>query len=180
MTATSASEEDNSAQLQGRSGWEGSEVTPADISWVTTNRRVPDGVACRLPVGEIVPAPEHVVFIAHFERGFGLPVSDFFRDLLDTYDLQPHHILANAMMILSAFAAFCEGFAGIEAFTQAWVKYFQLQKQVVQEPPRSKDDPPETAQEKKDRPMTQCGAATIMSRKGSDFPKVELLESCKK
>jgi hypothetical protein len=28
--------------------------------------------------------------------------------------------------------------------------------------------------------MTQCGAATIMSRKGSDFPKIELLESCKK
>jgi hypothetical protein len=44
MTATSASEEDNSAQLQGRSGWEGSEVTPADISWVTTTRIVPDGV----------------------------------------------------------------------------------------------------------------------------------------
>jgi hypothetical protein len=28
--------------------------------------------------------------------------------------------------------------------------------------------------------MTLCGAATIMSWKGSDFPKVELLESCKK
>jgi hypothetical protein len=28
--------------------------------------------------------------------------------------------------------------------------------------------------------MTLCGVATIMSRKGSDFPKVELLESCKK
>jgi hypothetical protein len=83
-------------------------------------------------------------------------------------------------MILSAFAAFCEGFAGIEPFSQAWAKYFQLWKQVIQEPPRSKDDPPETAQEKKDRPMTLCGAATIMSRKGSDFPKVELLESCKK
>jgi hypothetical protein len=55
----------------------------------------------------------------------------FFRDLLDTYDLQPHHIPANAMMILSAFAAFCEGFTGIEAFTQAWVKYFQLRKQVI-------------------------------------------------
>jgi hypothetical protein len=130
-----------------------------------------------------VPAPEpseRVVFIAHFERGFGLPASDFFRDFLDTYDLQPHHIPANVVMILSAFATFCEGFAGIEAFTQAWAKYFQLRKQVVQEPPRGKDDPPETAQEKKDRPMTQCGADTIMSRKGSDFPKVELLESCKK
>jgi hypothetical protein len=33
---------------------------------------------------------------------------------------------------------------------------------------------------KKDHPMTQYGAATIMSRKGSDFPKIELLESCKK
>jgi hypothetical protein len=46
MTATSALEEDNSAQLQGRSGWEGSEVTLADISWITTTRRVPDGMAC--------------------------------------------------------------------------------------------------------------------------------------
>jgi hypothetical protein len=183
MTATLASEEDNSAQLQGRSGWEGLEVTPADISWITTTRRVSDGVACRLPVGEIVPAPEpgeRVMFIAHFERGFGLPVSDFFQDFLNTYDLQPHHILANAVMILSAFTTFCEGFAGIEAFTQAWAKYFQLRKQVIQEPPRSKDDPPEMAQEKKDHPMTQCGVATIMSQKGSDFPKVELLESCKK
>jgi hypothetical protein len=158
-------------------------VTPADISWITTTRRVLDGVACRLPVGETVPAPEpgeRIMFIAHFERGFGLPASDFFRDFLDTYDLKPHHISANMVMILSAFTAFCEGFAGIEAFTQAWAKYFQLRKQVVQEPPRSKDDPPETAQEKKDCPMTLCGAATIMSRKGSDFPKVELLESCKK
>jgi hypothetical protein len=28
--------------------------------------------------------------------------------------------------------------------------------------------------------MTQYGVATIMSQKGSDFPKIELLESCKK
>jgi hypothetical protein len=39
---------------------------------------------------------------------------------------------------------------------------------------------PEATKEKKDRPMTQCGAATIMSWKGSDFLKIELLESCKK
>jgi hypothetical protein len=90
MTATSASEEENSAQLQGHSGWEGLEVTPADISWITTTRRVPAGVACWLPAGETVSAPEsgeRVVFVSHFEQGFGLPVSDFFRDFLDTYDL---------------------------------------------------------------------------------------------
>jgi hypothetical protein len=41
---------------------------------------------------------------------------------------------ANAVMILSAFAAFCEGYAGIEPFIQAWAKYFQLCKQSAQEP----------------------------------------------
>jgi hypothetical protein len=122
---------------------------------------------------------ERVDFISPFERGFALPVSDFFRDFLNHYDLQPHHLPANAVMILSAFAAFCEGYAGIDPFVQAWAKYFQLHKQSIQEP-RNKDDPPETAKEKKNCPMTQCGAATIMSRKGSDFPKIELLESCKK
>jgi hypothetical protein len=78
-----------------------------------------------------VPAPEAgecIIFISHFERGFALPASDFFRDLLDNYGLQPHHLLANAVMILSAFVAFCEGYAGIEHFAQGWAKYFQLRK----------------------------------------------------
>jgi hypothetical protein len=81
MTATSVLEEDNPAQAQGRSGWEGSEVTPADISWITTTRHVPTGIACWLLAGETMPAPEpneRVVFISHFERGFALPVSDLF------------------------------------------------------------------------------------------------------
>jgi hypothetical protein len=157
-------------------------VTPADIEWITTTRRVPAGVSCRLPTGESILAPEpteRVVFIAHFERGFALPVSDFFRDFLDYYDLQPHHLPANAFMTLSAFAAFCEGYAGIEPFVQGWSKYFQLRKKSAQEP-REKGAPPETTKEKKDRPMTQYGAATIMSQKGSEFPKIEPLESCKK
>jgi hypothetical protein len=81
MMATSALEEENPAQIQGRSGWEGLEVTPADISWITTTRHVPAGVACRIPMREIVSAPEsgeRVIFVSHFERGFGLPVYDFF------------------------------------------------------------------------------------------------------
>jgi hypothetical protein len=129
-----------------------------------------------------MPAPEPTereVFTAHFGRGFALPVSDFFRDFLDYYELQPYHLPANAVMTQSAFAVFCEGSSGIEAFVQEWSKYFQLRKQSAQEP-RDKNAPPETAKEKKDRPMTQCGAVTIMSWKGSDFLKIELLESCKK
>jgi hypothetical protein len=137
MMATSPPPENNSDPPPGRSRWEGSEVIPANIDWITNTQRVSAGVACRLPARETVPAPkpdERVVFVTHFERGFALPVSDLFRDFLDYYDLQPHHLPANATMTLSAFAAFCEGYAGIEPFVQGWSKYFQLRKQSAQEP----------------------------------------------
>jgi hypothetical protein len=90
LTATSALADSNLAPPPGRSGWEGSEVTPTDIEWITNTRRVPPEVSCQLPTDKTVPAPEaneRVVFIAHFERGFALPVSDFFWDFLDYYEL---------------------------------------------------------------------------------------------
>jgi hypothetical protein len=137
-------------------------------------------VTCWLPVGETVSAPEpdeRVVFVAHFKRGFALPANDFFRDFLDYHGLHPHHLPTNAMMTLSAFTAFYKGYAGIEAFVHVWSKYFQLWKQSAHEP---KDkNAPESGKDKKDRPTTQCGGATIISQKGSEFPRIELLESCK-
>jgi hypothetical protein len=45
-------------------------------------------------------------------------MSDFFRDFLDYFDMQPHHLPANTVMTLLAFAAFCEGYAGIDPFVQ--------------------------------------------------------------
>jgi hypothetical protein len=53
------------------------------------------------------------VFVAHFARGFGLPASGFFRAFLDKYQLQPHHLLANAYTVLSSFVAFIEGYLGL-------------------------------------------------------------------
>jgi hypothetical protein len=72
----------------------------------------------------VTQANERVVFIAHFERGFALSASNFFRDFLDYFDLQPHHLPSNAIMTLLAFATFCEGYTGIEPFVQGWSKYF--------------------------------------------------------
>jgi hypothetical protein len=137
MTTTSSPLEYNPAPPPDRSGSAGSEVILADIDWITNTRPVPAGVACQLPSGDTVSAQKHderVVFVTHFERGFALPVSDFFWDFFDYYNLQPHHLPANTMITLSAFAAFCEGYAGIEPFVQGWSKYFQLRKQSAQEP----------------------------------------------
>jgi hypothetical protein len=54
-----------------------------------------------------------VVFYDHFPRGFALPASSFMRQFLDHFRLQPHHIGANAMMILSMFATLYEAYLGI-------------------------------------------------------------------
>ncbi|XP_010233230.1 proteoglycan 4-like [Brachypodium distachyon] len=63
-----------------RAGWEGSDVTPADIQWLRRSRRILEDVECRIPVDELVPTPE----------------ADFF-------GLQPHHLPANDILTLSAF-----------------------------------------------------------------------------
>ena len=64
-----------------RGGWEGSEVTEYDL--LRRARKIP-------PAAEVAPEPqpgECVVFTSHFARGFGLPVSTFFRAFLDYYHL---------------------------------------------------------------------------------------------
>jgi hypothetical protein len=75
-----------------------------------------DLVGCRPAGVEWVPAlepGETVVFYDHFPRGFALPFSSFMRRFLDHFRLQPHHIGANAMMILFAFVTLCEAYLGI-------------------------------------------------------------------
>jgi hypothetical protein len=75
-----------------------------------------DLVGYRPAGGELVPAPqpeEAMVFYKHFRRGFALPASNFMRQFLDHFHLQPHHIGANAMMTLSVFATLCEAYLGI-------------------------------------------------------------------
>ena len=61
-----------------RGSWEGSsDVTNEHINWLYASRRIPPSVICRIPVNEVEPNPEEgerVVFLAHFQRGFGLVV----------------------------------------------------------------------------------------------------------
>ncbi|KAM0863702.1 hypothetical protein ACQ4PT_044409 [Festuca glaucescens] len=120
-----------------RGAWKGSDVSQAEIDWLYRSRRIPEEVFCRIPGKEREPMPEPgeiVVFTAHFERGFGLPASDFFRRFLDFYELQPHHLPANAIFYLSSFVSFMEGFVGLLPTVETFARFYNLQINSIQDP----------------------------------------------
>ena len=79
-------------ELEGstRAAWEGSDTTGAEIEWLTKTKRIPDGVTCQAPGDEFEPEVqpgEFVVFSAHFERGFGLPINPFMKEFFTKFGL---------------------------------------------------------------------------------------------
>ena len=111
--------------------WDGSNVHDDHVDFLRDTRRLPsaDKVEVRLaPAREIRPEPQEgkrVVFRSHFLRGFGLPVSAFFRSCLEFYQLQPHHLTPNAVVLLSAFVTLCEGYLGVLPTLELWGEFFQ-------------------------------------------------------
>jgi hypothetical protein len=154
-----------------RGAWKGSSVNQAEIDWLYRPRRIPEQVFCRIPGKELESAPrpgEIVVFAAHFERGLGLPASNFFRRFLDFYELQPHHLPGNAIFYLSSFVSFMEGFAGILPTVKTFAHFYKLRINSIQD--RSLPPP---------NPIVQCGACIITPRQGSTFYRFTGLESCR-
>src|SRR3954471_23647476 len=153
--------------------WEGSTITENDIAWLRKTRRIPDEVSCRIPPrNEVVPNPEpgeRVVFISHFLRGFGLPASYFFRSFLDRFGLQPHHLPANAILFLSGFASFYEGYLGLWPTVDQWARFYMFCTQSVQN--KHHVGP---------KPMVEAGAASVTPRKGVGFIQIKGLASCRK
>ena len=165
-------EASSSSQASGaitRGAWIGSDINQPEIDWLYRSRRIPEQVLCRLPRGEVEPAPEpgeYVVFSAHFERGFGLPASNFFREFLDFYKLQPHHLPGNAIFYLSCFVSFMEAYVGLHPTKEAFARFFCLRINSVQ----GKNIP-------RPKPPVQCGSCIIGARQGSPFFKFSGLES---
>ena len=63
-------------------------VTKYDLLRLRRALKIPPSVEVRAPGDENAPEPqpgECVVFTSHFARGFGLPVSGFFRRFLDFF-----------------------------------------------------------------------------------------------
>jgi len=159
-------------ELQRRGSWQGSLVTEAHIDWARKSRRIPPGVACRVPPeGETSPVPhfgERVIFLSHLQRGFALPASDFFRGFLDTFHLQPHHLPPNAFVFLSTFVSLFEGYLGIWPSIRHWCHYFSFRAQTIQ------------GLDTSDKPLVPCGAASVIPRRGTEFIRVPGLQSAHK
>ncbi|KAK1601201.1 hypothetical protein QYE76_018200 [Lolium multiflorum] len=153
-----------------RRAWKGSDVVQQDIDWLYRSRRIPAQVSCRIPRDEVEPDPEpgeFVVFVSHFERGFDLPASDFFREFLDFYKLQPHHLPGNAIFYLSCYVSFMEAYIGLLPTKEAFARFFNLRINSVQ----GRDIP-------KPKPPVRCGSCIVGSRQGSPFFKFSGLDSC--
>ncbi|KAK1646036.1 hypothetical protein QYE76_063841 [Lolium multiflorum] len=140
-----------------RGAWMGSSVSQYEIDWLYRSRRIPEGVSCRIPGDEIEPVlqpGERVVFLAHFERGFGLPVS--------------FGLPGNAIFYLSCYVTFMEAYIGIRPTRETFARFFALRINSVQ----GLDIP-------KPKPPVQCGSCIIGSRQASPFFKFSGLESCR-
>ena len=116
-----------------KGSWEGSITTEKNICYLCRMKRLllVEALLARAPGSERVPQPragEHVVFYSHFERGFGLPASLFFRSFLDFFGLQPHHLGANAVLQVTGFSTLCEGYLGMLLTMELWAKMFFLKQ----------------------------------------------------
>jgi hypothetical protein len=56
---------------------------------------------------------ESVIYVSFLIRGLALPVSPFFRGLLDFYDLNLMHLNPNSILQVAIFIHLCEAFLGI-------------------------------------------------------------------
>ncbi|KAK1642870.1 hypothetical protein QYE76_060675 [Lolium multiflorum] len=162
LSWTSSSSSSSMAQPSG--SWKGSYMQEDDIARLVRLRRIPAGVITRAPGAEMEPKPEpgeRVVFGAHLDRGLGLPASNFFRRFLDFFGLQPHHLPANAMILLSCYVVFMEGYAGLWPDVEFWSRLFYIKAQTTEGRLRT------------------CGAASIYPRTGTSFPRIPTVDSVK-
>jgi hypothetical protein len=67
---------------------------------------------------------EQVVFTSYSERGFNLPVGDFFRGLLYYYKLELVHLVPNSITVVSTFIHFCEAYLGLSPHFLLWRHLF--------------------------------------------------------
>jgi hypothetical protein len=114
-----------------QTAWVWSMMTEAKIE-ALVNRgllRPKEEVEWRAAAGEQFTSEDvkdQVVFSSFFERGFNLPVGDFFHGLLYYYHLELVHLVPKSTTVVSTFIHFCEGYLGKSPHFLSWRYFFYM------------------------------------------------------
>lgn len=76
-------------------------------------------IVWRLAYGKPFQTPDThkiVVFTHFFYSGFALPISNFFRGLLDFYGINIYHLNPNSILHIAVFIHLCKAFLGIHPY----------------------------------------------------------------
>jgi hypothetical protein len=71
---------------------------------------------------------ETIIFLAHIERGFGIPAGDILRGLLHFYRIELVHLAPNSITFISTFFHLCKSYLGITPHFHLWRHFFELKK----------------------------------------------------
>jgi preprotein translocase subunit Sec61beta len=93
-------------------------ISESDLFHLIETRVLPPKELCswRMWRGVTVPTEvthESVVYVSFLIHGLALPISPFFRGLLDFYDLNLTHLNPNSILQVAIFVHLCEAFLGI-------------------------------------------------------------------
>ncbi|KAK1653909.1 hypothetical protein QYE76_071714 [Lolium multiflorum] len=116
--------------------------------------------------GSPAPAPlvgEMVLTKALVERGFSVPPSDFFSEILKVYGLQPHNISPNSVLAISNHATLCEGHLRVAPELSLFQYYFSVKKEKIRQSSE----------------LATCGSITFMLCPGRVYPPTNRHESAR-
>src|SRR3954463_15292980 len=149
--------------------WRGSDNTGRHTPKMGDEGDLPatEGLAWRAaPAGEVTPSPqagEKVYLKAQLVHGVSLPISHFFLSVLNHYKVQPHNLSPNSILVLSNFAALCEGYLGIRPRLDLFVYFFTVKREAG----HSREE------------LRNCGTISFKIRPSRRFPDIVVHESCK-
>jgi hypothetical protein len=85
--------------------------------------------SCHVPKDPTFPTHAEgcvVSFMAFYERGFSMPLHQFFRSLLWCYGHELHHLTPRGVLHIAAFVTPSEAYVGIDSDLYMWKYFFRV------------------------------------------------------
>jgi hypothetical protein len=147
--------------------WIPSNVAERDLRSYEHEGLIPPRERCtwRSAVGDLIPAPrgEIVALMSHIERGISFPLSDFCSAVFNFYQVQPFQLSPNSVLIMSGFAALCEGYLGVSPSLELFRYYYSMKRVTLYS----------------GGPLQNCGNITFKIHTCRTFPDIAGHESVK-